>query len=471
MKMATTVSEIDALLSVRSEDEHLEFKSAENRYDFEALVDYCVALANEGGGRMILGVTDKVPRRVVGTKAFDVPERTVAGIYERLQLKVTFDEVPHPAGRVLVFQIPSRPLGQPVHYKGRYLMRAGEELVPMSPDQLKSIMAEGEPDWTLRAAMTECDGEKVVQVLDTQSYFDLLHLAYPATREAVLERFGSERLIERTGSLWTITNLGAILFAKKLDAFDLLARKAPRVIVYEGTNKLKTKLDKPGTKGYAVGFQGLVEFINGLVPSNEVIEQALRREMKMFPEIAVRELVANALIHQDFTEPGASVMVELYDDRMEISNPGKPFISPERFIDEYQSRNERVADLMRRLGICEEKGSGVDKVVQAAEAFQLPAPDFRVGERRTSAVLFSHIGIDEMDRKDRIRASYQHCCLRYVMNEKMTNQSLRERFKLPVDKVATVSQIIAATVEAGKIKLADPAQTSTRYRNYVPFWA
>ncbi len=469
--MATTAQQIDALLSVRSEDEHLEFKAAENRYDFEELVDYCVALANEGGGRMILGVTDRVPRRVVGTKAFDVPERTVAGIYERIGLKVTFDEVAHPNGRVLVFHVPSRPVGQPVHYKGRYLMRAGDELVPMSPDQLRRIVAEGEPDWSLKAAMTDCDADKVVQLLDTQSYFDLLHLPYPANRDAVLERFAGERLIEKKDGLWTITNLGAILFAKKLEQFDLLVRKAPRVIVYEGTNKLKTKLDRPDTKGYAVGFQGLVEFINGLVPSNEVIEQALRREVKMFPEIAVRELVANALIHQDFTETGGSVMVEIYADRMEISNPGKPFIPTERFIDEYQSRNERLADLMRRLGICEEKGSGVDHVVESAEIYQLPGPDFRAGERRTTAVLFAHKDIEDMDRNDRIRACYQHCCLCYVTNKKMTNQTLRERFKLAESKAATVSQIIAATVDAGKIKLADSAQTSTRYRSYLPFWA
>jgi ATP-dependent DNA helicase RecG len=469
--MATTPEQIDALLNVRSENEHLEFKSAENRYDFEELVDYCVALANESGGRMLLGITDKVPRRVVGTKAFDVPERTVAGIYERLHLKVTFDEVAHPAGRVLVFHVPSRPVGQPVHYKGRYLMRAGEELVPMTPDQLKKIMAEGEPDWALKPAMTECDGEKVVQVLDTQSYFDLLHLPYPANREAVLERFTSERLIERCGGSWTITNLGAVLFAKKLESFDRLSRKAPRVIVYEGMNKLKTKLDKPGTKGYAVGFQGLVEFINSQVPTNEVIEQALRKEVKMFPEIAVRELVANALIHQDFTESGTSVMVEIYSDRMEISNPGKPFISPDRFIDEYQSRNERLADLMRRLGICEEKGSGVDKVIQAAEAFQLPAPDFRVGEKRTSVLLYGHKDFEDMDRNDRIRATYQHCCLRYVMNEKMTNQSLRERFRLSEKKTESASRAIRDAVEADKIKLADPEQTSLRYRHYIPFWA
>jgi ATP-dependent DNA helicase RecG len=191
----------------------------------------------------------------------------------------------------------------------------------------------------------------------------------------------------------------------------------------------------------------------------------------MFPEIAIRELVANALIHQDFTETGASVMIEIYDDRLEISNPGLPFIPPDRFIDEYRSRNERLADMMRRLGICEEKGSGIDKVIRAAEVYQLPAPDFRVGAHRTTAILFSHQDLEDMDRNDRIRACYQHCCLRYVMNEKMTNQSLRERFKVPEGKVATISTIISATMDVGKIKVADPSQTSTRYRNYVPFWA
>ncbi len=299
----------------------------------------------------------------------------------------------------------------------------------------------------------------------------MLDLPYPVNRAGVLERFEGGKLIERQGGGWAITNLGAILFAKKLDSFDRLARKAPRVIVYEGKNKLLTKADKPGAQGYAVGFQRLVELVNEQVPSNEVIEQALRREAKMFPEIAVRELVANALIHQDFTESGASAMIEIYDDRMEVSNPGKPFIPPDRFIGEYQSRNERLADLMRRLGICEEKGSGIDKVIQAVEESQLPAPDFRVGERRTTAVLFAHRDIEEMDRNDRVRACYQHCCLRYVTNERMTNQSLRERFKLPAGKSATVSQIIAATLEGGKIKVADVAQKAPRYRSYIPFWA
>jgi len=167
---------------------------------------------------------------------------------------------------------------------------------------------------------------------------------------------------------------------------------------------------------------------------------------------------------------GSSLMIEIYDDRVEISNPGEPVVPVERFIDGYQSRNERTADLMRRMRICEEKSSGVDKVVHAAEIYQLPAPNFRAGYNRTAAVLFGPKLFEDLDREGRIRACYQHSCLRYVMSEKMTNQSLRERFKLSEEKAATISQIIAATVEAGIIKVADPAQTSTRYRSYLPFW-
>lgn len=126
---------------------------------------------------------------------------------------------------------------------------------------------------------------------------------------------------------------------------------------------------------------------------------------------------------------------------------------------------------MRRMGICEEKGSGVDKLIHAAEVYQLPVPDFRVGERHTKAILFSHKEFEEMDRNDRVRACYQHCCLKYVMNQKMTNQSLRERFKLQEKKTESVSRVIRDAMEAEIIKLTDPTITSLRYRSYVPFWA
>lgn len=189
------------------------------------------------------------------------------------------------------------------------------------------------------------------------------------------------------------------------------------------------------------------------------------------PEVVIRELVANALIHQDFAVTGASVMIELYGNRIEFSNPGDPMVPVERFIDGYQSRNERLADLMRRMGICEEKSSGIDRVVQAAEFYQLPAPDFRSSFRRTTVTVFGPRPFEEMDRNDRVRACYQHCVLRWVMSERMTNQSLRERFHLAGDKAALTSQVIAATIEAHLIKPDQSVGGSRKFARYLPFWA
>jgi ATP-dependent DNA helicase RecG len=467
----TTDQELMRWIESGIEDEHLEFKEAKNQYDTDKALRYCVAIANEGGGKLILGVTDRIPRRVVGTHAFLNPHVMQSKILDKFRMRVEIEEVTHTDRRVLIFHIPSRPIGTAYQFEGAYLMRSGEDTVPMTEDRLRHIFDEGKPNWLLRSARDNVTNDDIVRLLDTQSYFDLMRIPYPENRQGVIDRFVAENFVVHTAAISFVTNLGALLFAKRLLDFDGLMRKTLRVIVYDSTNKLRTRLDREATKGYAVGFEEQIDFINGLIPSNEIIGRALRSEVKMFPEIAVRELVANALIHQDFGEIGTSVMIELYKDRLEISSPGKPFISPERFIDEYQSRNEKLADVMRRLRICEEKGSGIDKVVHSAEMFQLPPPDFRVGEKHTVAVLFAYTSFDRMDRTARIRACYQHCCLRYLMNQKMTNQSLRERFGLQDPKAETVSRIIRDSIQEDFIKLEDPNSTSKRYARYLPFWA
>jgi ATP-dependent DNA helicase RecG len=454
------------------ENEHLEFKEAKQQFDMAKLLRYCVALGNEGGGHLVLGVADKLPRQVVGTQAFQNTGEVKARILEALRFRVEIAELAHPDGRVLVFEVPPRPAGMPLHHEGAYLMRAGEDLVPMSPDQLKRILAEGGADWFERAARDGASADEVVALLDTQSFFELLDLPYPTNRDGVLARLAQERLIQHRPDGWQISNLAAILLAKRLDSFSPeLARKAARVVLYDGINKLVTRDDKPGVKGYAVGFESLIDFVHSSAPMNRFVEQVVREEVKMFPRQAIRELVANALVHQDFEATGQSIMVEMYADRLEVSNPGLPPIKVERFIDEFRSRNERLAELMRRMGLCEEKGSGIDKVVHLAEVFQLPAPDFRISDTRTTAVLFAHQDFSVMSKPDRIRACYQHCCLQYVSNLRMSNQSLRERFKLPESKAATASQVIGMAKDAGLIKADESDSTSTRYARYLPFWA
>lgn len=467
-----TLAELEHWLLLPAETENLEFKEAKQQYDTHKLMRYCVAIANEGGGHFVLGVSDKLPRQVVGSAAFTDTASIASKLFEKLRFRVDVSELAHPDGRVVVFSIPSRPWGTAYSLDGSYLMRSTEDTVPMSEDRLRAIFAEGQPDWLEEPALKGVRPDQVIELLDTQTYFELMKLPMPSTRDAVLDRLESERLIKRDGAGWTVCNLAALLLARKLSAFGpQIERKAARLVVYEGTNKLKTKLDRSGQRGYAVGFEGLVTRVRDAAPMNAIVEQTIRREVRMFPEQALRELIANALVHQDFAVSGAGVMIEMYADRVEISNPGTPPISVERFIDEYRSRNERLADLMRRLGICEEKGSGIDKVVHAAEVYQLPAPDFRADSLRTTAVLFGHTEFKDMGKADRVRACYQHCCLMYVSNQRMSNQSFRERLGLGEGKMASVSQIIGDTQDAKLIRLDDAQTASRRYARYVPFWA
>lgn len=469
--MVTTPEQINLWRRSPTEHQRVEFKEAKTQFDNRKLYEYCVAMANEGGGYLVLGVADKPPRPVVGTQAFNDPVAMAEKLFQAVGFRVDIEDVAHPDGRVLVFHIPSRPRGTAYHLDGKYLMRSGESLVPMSEDQLRRIFAEGEPDWLEEYSKTGLNSQQVVEWLDTQTFFELLKLPYPMERSAVLDRLVRERLVDETAGAYAIRRLSALLLARRLDDFPDVARKAPRVIVYTGTSKLETRLDQTWTKGYAVGFQEFVRFVMAQLPQNEIIEDALRKEVKLVPETAIRELAANALIHQDLAMGGVSVMVEIYSNRVEISNPGEPVVPVERFIDGYQSRNERLADLMRRMGICEEKSSGIDRVVQAAELYQLPAPDFRAAHRRTVVTIYGPRPFEDMDRDDRVRACYQHCALKWVMSERMTNQSLRERFHLPEGKSAVVSQVIAATIEGKLIRLDEKVGGSRKYARYLPFWA
>ncbi len=322
------------------------------------------------------------------------------------------------------------------------------------------------------AAAERLTADEVLKLLDYPSYFDLVERPLPDGRAAILNALAADRLIEPAGGgHWNVTNLGAILLAKQLSDFAHLQRKAVRVIVYKGKGRVETLREQTGARGYATGFEGLIGFINGLLPVNEVIGQALRKAVPVYPELAIRELVANALIHQDFSITGSGPMVEIFDDRMEITNPGLPLVETTRMLDSPpRSRNEALASLMRRMGICEERGSGVDKVVFQSEFYQLPAPAFEVVGDSTRSTLFTPRPLTQMDRTDRVRAVYMHACLRYVQREFMANSSLRERFGIEPKNSATASRLIKEALNDGVVRLHDPT-APPKLRRYVPAWA
>jgi ATP-dependent DNA helicase RecG len=475
---------VTELRKLPDETEWVEFK--ENNSNPVEIGEYISALSNAAALRgkanayVVWGIAD-VTHEVVGTSFKPAEEKKGNEELESWllhllnpRLHFRFHEVIYEEKTVGVLEIP-RASGKPVQFQGAEYIRVGsyrQKLKdhPQIERELWRIF-DATPFEEMKA-VERVDGPQVLTLLDYPSYFDLFEQPLPSDQSKILARLEEDRMItpNQAGG-WDITNLGAILFAKSLDAFLGLSRKAMRVIVYEGRGRLKTIREQVGRKGYASGFEGLIDFVNALLPRNEVIGKAFRKDVPMYPEPAIRELVANALIHQDFSVTGNGPMIEIFSDRMEITNPGLPLVKTERFLDTPpRSRNEDIASVMRRLGICEERGSGVDKVVFQTEFYQLPAPLFETAEENTRAVLFAHRSFNDMDRADKVRACYLHACLRYVERNPMTNSSLRERFGIEEKNSAIASRIIRDTIEDGLVRPYDPDQ-GKKYAKYVPFWA
>jgi ATP-dependent DNA helicase RecG len=472
------------LCKLPRETEWVEFK--ENNAKPEEIGEYLSALANSAAlvgkafAYLIWGVNDAT-HEVTGTRFSPSAERVGAEELENWLLRLLAPKIHF---RFYEFEMADKPLvlleigrafRHPVQFQGQEFIRIGSYRKRLKdfPEKEKALwrIFDQTPFENLIAA-PDLGGDEVLRLLDYPAYFELLKLPLPENRDGILQALmGDELILPTDGGRWNITNLGATLFARRQGDFHSLRRKTVRVIAYKGNSRVETIREQDGQKGYASGFEGLIGFINALLPSNEVIGKALRTTVPMYPELAVRELVANALIHQDFFITGSGPMIEIFADRMEITNPGLPLVRTERFLDTPpRSRNEALASLMRRIGVCEERGSGVDKVVFQTELFQLPAPIFEETGENTRAVLFAHRSLTRMDKADRVRACYLHACLRYVNRDYMTNASLRERFGIEAHNSATASRLIKEALEAKAIRLHDEA-AANKLKKYVPSWA
>ena len=472
------------LCKLPSETGWLEFKV--NNSNPEDIGEYLSALSNtaalqgKANGYVIWGVKDDT-HDAVGTtfqptKAKKGNEDLKNWLARLLnpRLHFHFYELTYKEKAVVILEVP-RAHSKPVQFQGVEFIRVGScrQKLKDHPEIERTLwrVFETTPFEEL-IALCHVDAADVLSQLDYPSYFELLEQPLPEDRDKILSRLADDRMIAPDAAgKWNITNLGAILFARNLDEFKTLARKTVRIVVYEGQSRLKTLREQPVRKGYAAGFKTLIDHVNALLPRTEVVDHGIRREVPLYPEPAIRELIPNALIHQDFSITGSGPMIEIFSDRMEITNPGQPLVKTERFLDSPpRSRNEALASFMRRLGVCEERGSGVDKVVAETERYQLPAPLFESPEGFTRAILFTHRPLRKMDRADRTRACYLHACLCYVKRSPMTNSTLRARLGISEPNKAMASRIISDAIKGGFVKAEDPRQ-GKKYARYVPFWA
>ena len=466
------------------ETEWFEFERTESSP--EQIGEYISALANsaallgKASAYLLWGIEDS-SHELVGT-AFDpalcrVGNEELESWLRRLlspKLAFRFHEAEIEGRRIVVLEV-ERAFGHPVRFQGQEFVRVGsykKKLRDFPEKERELWRAFDDTPFEDRFAVRHLDAQAVLQRLDHGAYFDLLQLPRPDQIDPVILALEAEGLLRRDDAgRFAITNLGAVLLARELGDYPGLWRKAVRLIRYDGVRRTAPAEERVFSRGFASGFQALVERIEAVLPHTEEISHAIRRNAPVYPSIAVRELVANALIHQDFFVTGQGSTVEIFTDRVEITNPGAPLVAADRFLDAPpRSRNEKLASLMRRFGICEERGSGIDKVVFHVESCQLPAPLFEVVGDATRITLLSPRPLNAMERSDRVRACYLHACLRYVDRAHLTNESLRARFGIEQRNAAIASRIFREAVEDGVIV---PFQlgTAPKLRKYLPAWA
>ena len=320
--------------------------------------------------------------------------------------------------------------------------------------------------------MIDLSLHQALRLLNCDAYFEILQIPIPTEMSGYAHYLEEENIIcKQDNGLYAITNLGAILFAKKLSDFPRLGRKAIRVVQYEDNNRLTILKEETTMEGYAVSLEKAVKYVNTLLPSKEDINSVRRVTNSTFPLPAIREAIANAVIHQDFFVAGAGPVVEVFNNRVEVTNPGVPLVEIMRIVDNPpKSRNEKLASLMRRLRMCEELGRGWDRMVISCELQQLPAPRIQIYQDSTKVSLFSHLEFSNISIEDKLWAVYLHACVKYVEGSALTNSSLRERFGLKETSAGSISRLLKEATDKKWVKPLDPT-TARRYMKYIPLWA
>jgi predicted HTH transcriptional regulator len=471
----------DTQIPIPHETNELDWKSqiSDNK---ERLVEHLIAFSNlSNGGYLVFGVgdLDGVLTGLTSEQIKEISDRLTNLGRDAIEPPLTLDvAVVEIKDCNLLFVYVEECKFKPAHKRGKSMeeswVRSGASTRKANRHELGTLILDSRaPHWEELRATSLLQLNEITETLDLNKMFSLLQRPIPRNNDLMIDVLKSDKVLIPDGNGYFITNFGGIALAKNIEKFDTLNRKMIRVVRYVGVNKGSGTIDEiTGKKGYAIGFEGLIDHLKLILPHSEVIEQSLRKKVSIYPEIALRELVANALIHQDFSIQGAGPIVDIYSDRIEFINPGRllPTKSLDRLIGTTsESRNEILAKKFRDFRICEERGSGFQKVIKAIELFGLPPIEFYQLENAFKVVLHAPKKFSDMSSNERIEAAYQHSVLQYYSGQVLTNSSLRERFKINEKQRNQISNLIGDALTSGRIKRKDETG-GNKFAEYVPYW-
>ena len=444
----------------------------------ERLAEHISAYCNlRGGGVLAFGVNDDASFEDLSREEIEEIVKRMGNIaLHNLAWSVQLEHavLDFEGHAVLFVRIAEQP-SKPIYLRGKTIydsyIRSAGHTVRMSEQQVHDMLAlQRGNSFEKRVARGGVSADEVMVLMDCKKLFELTGKPMPKDSTFVVSAMAEYGLCKAGDKeKWDITNLGALLFARQLSDFDSLKGREMIVRKYSGTNNRLMSMEQKMSEGYAVGFEDLVNFIykNTCVESIEVMREAV----PTYPKVAIREIVANALVHQDFLVRGMPLTVEIFSNRMVITNPGSSLNDVNRLIDlPPHSRNEDLAQMMLELHICERRGSGVDRAVDAIESMCLPAYKAQSGDDYTRVTLFPRKDVAEMSADERISACYQHACLKYEDGVSVNNQMIRDRFGLDKNRSALASRILSDTLDSGLIKLENPDTGSRRYATYIPYY-
>ncbi|MGN0072128.1 MAG: ATP-binding protein [Atopobiaceae bacterium] len=389
-----------------------------------------------------------------------------------------FIEIDHQGRHFCVLKI-AAPTSQPVYFDKHAYIREGTsttEIIPGSAKEAELWKRLQNIDYELHVALEDVQLSDMPDLLDIDSFFNLMKLQVPTSLHAAAAFLTEQCLIkEQDNGRYSITNLGALLIARDLRRFLHLEQRAIRVVAYVGNSNLDIRNDTTFTKGYALSLPEAQQHIAAITSTGETNEGAFRLRTFAFPPTAVRELLSNAVIHQDLSAADSGPLVRIYSNRIVFSNPGSSLIPAERILNAPpRTRNNKLAGILRQMHLCEEAGTGWDRAVKACEDAHMLSPHISSDEDTgTTATLFDETcTYDRMTRQERMDAVYWHACLMYAQGESLTNQSLRHRFGLPDDRksLLAISRLISNCCTAGTIKVLDKT-AGPKDRSYIPHWA
>ena len=381
---------IQELKNLRETEDKVEFKEAKRNFEFaggkhidpserrKCVLGYTVAFANEGGGMLVLGMKDQHPHEVVGTTFAENKIGNMEDeIFERLDIRVKIEELFEKGKRVLVFKIPSRPIGSTLKFEGVPLMRIGDSLRVMSDSEVFRILSEREPDFSV----TICEGltfddldPEAIAVMkeryavkqenptfktlpDLQILSDLELIENGKLNHAALILLGSRKTIRKYLPNAAVT----IEYRLHQSMIPYTARQEFQEALFKAIDKIWAYIDQPASN-----------------PQLHIRDKFYIYDIKSFDEEVIREAVINSCIHRSYSHTD-DVFIKQYPDEIIITNSGGfPYgVSKENILTvNSHPRNKRLTEVLQKTGLIERSGQGVDKMFYLCLMQSKPLPDY-----------------------------------------------------------------------------------------------